>query len=109
MCATTPQGEGFEIDYDYYNTKKNRRFKNADEWWQAFCTNGADALERSDIKKELLRELDDDVCLAMAVNHFIGKNYVSWLDKKGMETLGGFTPRECLKSNYGMKRLRMLF
>jgi len=27
MCATTPQGEGFEIDYDYYNTKKTGDLK----------------------------------------------------------------------------------
>ena len=27
ICATTPQGKGFEINYDYYNTKKTGDLK----------------------------------------------------------------------------------
>jgi hypothetical protein len=104
-----PKGKGFEIDYDYYNTKKTRRYENADEWWKYFCLNGSDELEQSGLKADLIKELDGDTYLAMAVNHFIGKNYKAWLDNKGIEDLGGLTPRQCLGSDYRMKRLRMLF
>lgn len=104
-----PGGEGFEIDYDKYNLNPDRKFSTSDEWWRSFCSLGRDELEKSDIKEELLAEVNGDVYLAMAINHFVGKNYKSWLDKGGIDVLGGLTPRQCMGSSYGMKRLRMLF
>jgi len=103
-----PEGEGFEIDYDKYGKDGDSYYKDADEWWGNFSKLGADELEQSELKDSLLKELNGDKCLAMVVNHFIGENYKTWLDKKGIDTLGGFTPRQCLSSDYGMKRLRML-
>lgn len=59
-------------------------------------------------KSERLTALNQDALLAMAVQHFVGENYSKWLDNKEMQDLGGLSPRECLESEFGMKRLRML-
>jgi len=104
-----PEGEGLEVDYDRHDIECDENYPSANEWWEKFCLNGEEELEKSGIKAELLLELNNDIYLAMAVNHFVGENYKTWLDKKGIGDLGGFTPRECLTSDYKMKRLRMLF
>lgn len=104
-----PEGEGFETDYDKYNMDPDRKFPTSDDWWKSFCLLGKDELEQSHIKEDLLSEVNGDEYLAMAINHFVGKNYKAWLDKEGIDVLGGLTPRQCMASSYGMKRLRMLF
>lgn len=109
MEKMVPEGEGFEVDYDEYNLDPDRKFSTADEWWRSYCCLDKEKLERSNIREELLAEVNNDVYLAMAINHFVGKNYKSWLDKDGIDVLGGLTPRQCMGTSYGMKRLRMLF
>ena len=104
-----PEGEGLEVEYDRYDRTPTPDYPNAEAWWQKFCLSGFDELEKSGLKAKLLKELNNDAYLAMAVNHFVGKNHKTWLDKEGIEDLGGLTPRQCLSSDYGMKRLRMLF
>lgn len=104
-----PEGKGFELEYDNYNAGQDRHFASADEWWKSYCLLGEKEFDASVLKEDLLRELNNDKYLAMVVNHFVGENYRAWLDKEGIDSLGGFTPRECLYSSYGIKRLRMLF
>jgi hypothetical protein len=104
-----PEGQGLEVDYDEYDRSPTPDYPRAEDWWQKFCLNGSDELDKSELKIELLNELNGDAYLAMAVNHFVGKNYKTWMDKEGIEELGGLTPRQCLNSVFGMKRLRMLF
>lgn len=38
--SEVPAGSGFEVDYDAYNLKQNRKFKSADEWWLKFSKKG---------------------------------------------------------------------
>lgn len=104
-----PEGYGMEVDYDKYNHMPNKHYPSAEAWWKKFCLNGETELKQSEIKEELLAELSNDRYLAMAVNHFVGKSFKSWLNKEGIDDLGGLTPKQCLKSEYGKKRLRMLF
>ncbi len=103
-----PEGKGLELDYDRHDRTPTQNYPNAETWWQNFCSNGADELENSPFKIELLKELDGDTYLAMAINHFIGKNYQEWLDRKDIPDLGGLSPRECLSTIWETKRLRML-
>lgn len=104
-----PEGLGFEQDYDKYNTNPDRQYENADIWWKNYCLLGKEELEKCPFKNELLSILKNDIYLAMVVNHFVGKNYKTWIDKDDINNLGGLTPRQCLNSDYGTKRLRMLF
>ena len=104
-----PEGAGFEIDYDKYNSVADRYFETADKWWEHFCLLGKSELDNCHFKVELIHELNGDKLLSMAVNHFVGRHYQEWLDKDDLESLGGLSPRMCLKSTYGLKRLKMLF
>lgn len=103
-----PKGKGLELEYDRHDRTPTPNYPNAEAWWQKFCSNGVDELEQSEFKDELLKELNGDAYLAMAINHFIGKNFLVWLDRKDIPDLGGLSPRECLSTEWGTKRLRML-
>lgn len=104
-----PEGKGFELDYDNYERNPNRKFSTSEELWNAFASTGADEWERCTFKEELLAEVNNDLDLAMVINHFVCEEYLSWLDRKDISDLGGLSPKECIQSEYGIKRLRMLF
>lgn len=109
QTVIVPEGLGSEIDYDNYDRNPDRFFASADDWWINYCLLGGEELKQSNIKTELLNDLNNDEYLAMVVNHFVGENYKNWLDRGDIDSLGGLTPRQCLNSAYGIKRLRMLF
>lgn len=104
--SEVPAGSGFEVDYDAYNLKQNRKFKSADEWWLKFSEH---FVEDFTTKDDLLLLTDGDIPLARVINHFVGENYKSWMFRKDIEGLGGLSPKECLGADWSMKRLRMLF
>lgn len=104
-----PEGEGFEIDYDKYNANGEEKFATADDWWESYCLSGQEELEQCSFRDDLIAAMNGDELMAMVVNHFIGDNYLLWLDNVNIEELGGISPRECLKFEFGIKRLKMLF
>lgn len=107
--SIVPEGEGFEVDYDNYERNSNRKFVTSEDWWNTFSSSGRVEWESCTFKQELLDEVNHDLNLAMVINHFVGTKFKSWMYKKDISDLGGLSPVECLKSEYGMKRLRMLF
>lgn len=104
-----PEGKGFEIDYDNYERNPNRKFETSEDWWNAFASSGKDEWETCTFKEELLDEVNNDLSLAMVINHFVGAKFQEWMRRKDLSDLGGLSPAECIDSDYGMKRLRMLF
>ena len=103
-----PEGKGFEVDYDKYGSRPTDYYKDSDEWWGAFAKLGEEEFAKSKIRTQLLNELNNDRTLAIVINHFFGLRAFEWLDKKRISKLGGLTPRQCLASDYGLKRLKML-
>ena len=108
-ASIVPEGEGFEVDYDNYERNPNRKFATSEDWWSAFASSGKSEWEDCTFKKELLDEVNNDLNLAMVINHFIGKQFSEWMKRKDIPDLGGLSPEDCLQMSYGMKRLRMLF
>lgn len=106
--SVVPEGEGFEVDYDGYNFRKHRKYETSNQWWAHFCLIGKDELENCQFKTKLVASLNGDELLAMAVNHFVGANYEKWLKNKSIKALGGLSPEQCLQTEYGKKRLKML-
>lgn len=104
-----PEGKGFEVDYDNYESNPNRKFSTSEEWWNAFASSGKGEWEDCSFKEELLDEVNHDLNLAMVINHFVGDQFSDWMKRKDLTELGGLSPSECLQSKYGVKRLRMLF
>ncbi|MEZ5509899.1 MAG: hypothetical protein R3F47_08345 [Gammaproteobacteria bacterium] len=104
-----PEGQGFENDYDNYGRNPKRKYSTADVWWHEFAKNGKAEWKECPFKDDLLSIVNQDLDLAMVIYHFIGEHYESWLNRKDIVDLGGLSPKECLGSKYGMKRLRMLF
>lgn len=104
-----PEGKGFEIDYDNYERNPNRKFPTSEDWWNAFASSGKDEWENCAFREELLSAVNQDLNLAMVINHFVGEKYPSWMDRKDIPDLGGLSPKECIQTKYGIKRLRMIF
>lgn len=104
-----PEGQGFELDYDNYERNPSRKFSTSEEWWNEFANSGKDEWKKCSFKDGLLEAVNNDLNLAMVINHFVGKNFAEWMERKDLSDLGGLSPKECLCSGYGMKRLRMLF
>lgn len=104
-----PEGKGFEFDYDNYERNPNRKFSTSEEWWNAFASSGKSEWESCTFKEELLDAVNNDLNLAMVIYHFVGEKYHSWMDRKDIPDLGGLSPKECIESEYGIKRLRMAF
>lgn len=104
-----PEGKGFELDYDNYECNPNRKFSTSDEWWNAFASNGKGEWESCTFKEDLLDKVNNDLNLAIVINHFVGDKYSDWMKRKDISDLGGLSPAECIDSKFGMKRLRMLF
>jgi hypothetical protein len=103
-----PEGTGFETDYEKYGSRPTDYYENSDEWWSEFAKLGEKEFSNSEIKDQLLSELRYDSELAYVINYFIGERAFQWLDREGISTLGGLTPRQCLDSEFGLKRLKML-
>lgn len=103
-----PEGEGVEVDYDKYGNRPTDYYKNSDEWWHAFAKLGEEEFANSKIMNQLLEELNHNTEVAIIINHFLGQRAFKWLDREGITELGGLTPRQCLDTDYGLKRLKML-
>lgn len=103
------EGKGFEVDYDNYESNPNRKFSTSEEWWNAFASSGKGEWESCTFKEDLLDKVNNDLNLAIVINHFVGDKYSAWMKRKDISDLGGLSPAECIDSKFGMKRLRMLF
>lgn len=101
-----PCGSGFEVDYDAYNFKQERKFKTADDWWQSFAAHFSNEF---DCRNELLLRTKGDEALARVICHFVGENFDTWMSRKDIDGLGGLSPIECMEHEWSIKRLRMLF
>lgn len=106
---TMPEGFGFELDYEKYSSRANRKFETADEWWNCYSDLARDEWEKFHLKEDLLSKVNGDCRIAWLIVHFVGTNYDSWLIRKDIDGLGGYSPKECLETTWGLKRLRMLF
>ena len=103
-----PAGQGLEIQYDKYEKKPRRVYKTSQEWWEKFASNGIEEWAECSYQKELLEIVKDDINLAMVVHHFVGENFSKWAYAKDIPDLGGLSPVECLNTEWGTKRLRMM-
>ena len=103
-----PEGEGLEIDYDWYEKNPRKVHETSLERWEAFANCGIDEWKSCEFQDELLKVINYDTDLAMVIYHFIGKNFDEWLRRKDIPDLGGLSPLECLNTEWGTKRLRML-
>ena len=105
----TPAGYGFELDYDKYSFHAHRKFNSADEWWIEYSALARDDWEAFPFKDDLLEKVNGDRPLAWIIARFVGVNYDCWLVRENIDGLGGYSPKECLTTAWGLKRLRMLF
>jgi len=105
----TPEGQGFELDYDRYSSRLNRKFANADEWWNSYSDLAQEEWGKFSRQQDLLEKVNGDHRLAWIIAHFVGESYEHWLTRDDIDGLGGYSPSECLETTWGVKRLRMLF
>lgn len=105
----TPEGQGFELDYDKYRGRLTQKFANADEWWNSYSDLARDEWGDFSMQQDLLEKVNGDHRLAWIIAHFVGEGYERWLTRDDIDGLGGYSPKECLETTWGVKRLRMLF
>lgn len=105
----TPEGHGFELDYDNYGKRQPRKFASSEEWWNSYSDLARDEWEKFPLQHDLLEKVNGDHRIAWVIAHFVGVNYDGWLVRENIDGLGGYSPKECLETSWGLKRLRMLF
>lgn len=61
--------------------------------------------EKCNFKEELIAAVDGDIAIATVIFGTLGVQSVPWLEKL-VPALDGTSPRQCLKSETGIKRLK---
>ena len=80
-------------------------FYSGDETWEHFAACGVEAWSSCERQEEVLDAVGGALELAMVIWHHFDDRYAKWLETN-ISALGGLSPRECLCTDWGIKRLR---
>jgi hypothetical protein len=81
---------------DYYS---------GDRAWAEYVNTFSDRWPDCPFKEELMAALGGDLGLAKTIYWHLEENAVGWLDAR-IPALGGKTPRACLRTEKGRRRLK---
>ncbi|KPM86624.1 hypothetical protein AOR10_23230 [Vibrio alginolyticus] len=81
-------------------------FYEGDEHFCKYSLSFQNYWETFPFQVELLSLLEGNVVLARPISYHLGKNYLAWFDS-APGVLEGLSPRQCLNSDAGIKRLKM--
>lgn len=78
-----------------------------DDSWHRFAMLFADEWANCLFKDELLSALNDNEDIAMVIYASVRQNALQWIDES-VPALNSITPRECMKTEDGRKRLKTM-
>jgi hypothetical protein len=76
-----------------------------DEAFAGLARAYADEWEKCNFKEELTAACNGDVAIAIVVFGHLSAHALTWLEDK-VPALDGLTPKECMKTENGLKRLK---
>ena len=86
-------------------SKGLEHYYGGNEAWNHFAALGIDEWKNCPFQDELLDAVDGALDLAMVIYHEFDKHYDEWIENP-VPALGDMSPKECLKTDWGVKRLR---
>lgn len=89
---------------------KNDELENyypGDDAWHRFAILFVDEWATCQFQNELLSALDDDKEIAMVIYGSVFEHALQWIDEP-VPALNNLTPRECMKTEAGRKRLKTM-
>jgi len=89
------------------NKNSLENYHSSDAVWHRFAALFLDEWQTCQFKDELLSALDNDKEIAAVIYGSVWQNALQWIDNS-VPALDNITPRECMKTEDGRKRLKTM-